>query len=432
MSFDVYPDGVLKSTKHVFCSCHEDEKHVTCYGCGKCYMQLLDDFNKQHEMNNKKAKYLWPDFEDRDAFILCQPSFGVLRWYCTTCENISCEKKKVVAHKSTNTCADSAIKSLQADFASMNTKLDAILKMNEIHSSCDNALSPPRKLVRVAWTGSDNEPSIQAIAPPPSSVSNATMKNKFFKKSTAQDQSQNDFVINLKVKEDCTGSSTGSILKNVHNNRNSMPEFSGRKKFNGSHDLLFKTYSDACKAKSMLDSKLNNCEIGQPKLDKLKRFNLVGFDFDMTLSEVTDSLVQENRWLNLEKTSEDTVIIKGDHKSVITVKKVAKCRNISSYTCHILMSSNMENSIGSNKLSLGYIKCKLYKQSMKRRCYRCQQDDHLAADCKNKLCCPRCSLEHRAENCESTTFKCINCKNGNKHDINHPVYSTVCPYNLSS
>ena len=98
----------------------------------------------------------------------------------------------------------------------------------------------------------------------------------------------------------------------------------------------------------------------------------------------------------------------------------------------MFMSPNMENSIGSKKLTLGYIKCKLYKQSMNRRCYRCQESDHFAADCKNKLRCPRCTLEHRAENCESTEFKCVNCVKGSKDDVNHPVYSSSCPYNLSS
>ena len=119
--------------------------------------------------------------------------------------------------------------------------------------------------------------------------------------------------------------------------------------------------------------KAEKFNIGKPKLDKLNRYNLVGLDFDMSLSEVTDSLVQENKWLNLERLPNDTVIIKGDPKSVITVKKVTKCRNISSFMCQMLMSPNMENSIGLKKLTLRYIKCKLYKQSMKRRCYRCQE-----------------------------------------------------------
>ena len=88
----------------------------------------------------------------------------------------------------------------------------------------------------------------------------------------------------------------------------------------------------------------------------------------------------------------------------------------------------METRIGSNKLIVGYIRCKLYKQSGKRRCYRCQQSDHFAADCKNKLSCPRCSLEHRAENCDADVLKCINCVRGSKPNVNHAV-SILCPYN---
>ena len=195
--------------------------------------------------------------------------------------------------------------------------------------------------------------------------------------------------------------------------------------------MVFKSYTDACKAKLVLDSKLKNCDIGDPKLEKLNGFNLVGFEFSMSTSEVADSLVQENKWLNLEKCSSDTVKIKGDPKSIIVIKKVTKCRNISAFMCYVLMSPNMETLIGSNKLIVGYMRCKLYKQSGKRRCYRCQQSDHFAADCKNKLCCPRCSLEHRAEDCVSNTLKCVNCVRGSKPDVNHAVYSILCPYNLT-
>ena len=441
MGDDVDPVCVAKHMKHVFCSCSDNEKHPTCYGCGKCYMQLLEEYNNTRKIKNKKAQHVWPDFETYDDFITSQPDFGVFRWFCSRCENIlhkDLQQMKMLAHDNAMPSGDSVIGKLQNDFVLMNAKLDEIVKkINETPALSKETSSPPRKFAKVAWSGSNDEPTIRTASLLPCNVNNAlenaSHNSKFSKTPTVKkddDQLQNDFVINLKIKDDCT--CTGSILKSLHDNRTSMPEFCGRKKFNGSHDLLFKSYSDACQAKLMLDSKLNNFKIGKPKLDKLHRYNLVGLDFDMSLSEVIDSLVRENKWLNLERVSDDTVIIKGDPKSVITVKKVTKCRNISSFMCYMLMSPNMENTIGLKKLTLGYIKCKLYKQSMKRRCYRCQQSDHFAAECKNKLCCPRCSLEHRAENCDSTVFKCINCVNGSKDDIKHPVYSILCPYNLSS
>ena len=426
MSYDVYSDGVLKSTKHVFCNCCEDEKHATCFGCGKCYMQLLENYNKQREMESKKAKHVWPDFEDQDAFILAQPSFGVLRWFCSMCEHILCEQKNVnssVSEKVSSNVVpvndDSAVTKLQKDFALMNDKLDDLVtKIAQSHAAID-LTSPPRKFARYEWADlNSNEPTRVTT------TSQLPVERNF----TLQNPVKNDFIINVKSKD--SAPSTGSIFRTMHENKGAMPDFCGRKKFNGSHDLIFKSYSDACSAKLVLDSKLKNCNIGDPKLDKLVRYNLVGFEYDMTPSEVADYLVQENKWLNLEKCSNsDTVQVKGDPKCTIIVKKVSKCRNISSYMCNLLMSPNMEAKIGLNKLIVGYMRCKLYKQNGKLRCYRCQHSDHFAADCKNKLCCPRCSLEHRAEDCDSTILKCINCVRGSKSDINHPVYSLRCPYN---
>ena len=405
------------------CDC-EEEKHVICFGCGMCYSHLLNDYNANKERKNQ----LTEDFIERGDLIIL--SYGVLKWFCPEC-NAALKKGFINSLNDTFSVPDKvspnlpvsndpAVTKLQKDFALMNDKLDDIItKITQSHASID-LTSPPRKFARYEWADlKSHEPTRVTTASQLPVERNITLQNSV----------KNDFIINVKNKD--SSPSTGSIFRTMHENKNSLPEFSGRKKFNGSHDLIFKSYSDACKAKSVLDSKLQNCNIGDPKLDKLNRFNLVGFEYDMAPSEVADYLVHENKWLNLEKCSaSDTVQVKGDPKSTIIVKKLSKCRNISSYMCNLLMSPSMEAKIGLNKLIVGYMRCKLYKQNGKHRCYRCQHSDHFAADCKNKLCCPRCSLEHQAENCDSNILKCINCVRGSKDDVNHPVYSMLCPYNF--
>ena len=79
------------------------------------------------------------------------------------------------------------------------------------------------------------------------------------------------------------------MLKILHDSKASMPDFSGRKRYDGTHDIVFKSYSDACKAKDVLDTKLENIQVGSPILDNMKKFNLVGLEFNMSVTEVTDA-----------------------------------------------------------------------------------------------------------------------------------------------
>ena len=104
------------------------------------------------------------------------------------------------------------------------------------------------------------------------------------------------------------------------------------------------------------------------------------------------------------------------------------CRNKMNYFVNISMSSNIEATIGFKKLSLGYVKCKLYKLSSNRRCYHCQRHGHLARNCTNPVACSRCTGEHSSKECEVNTVKCVNCVLGSKAVTNHASYSDMCLY----
>ena len=46
------------------------------------------------------------------------------------------------------------------------------------------------------------------------------------------------------------------------------------------------------------------------------------------------------------------------------------------------------------------------------RCYKCNRFGHILANCRSKERCSKCGGEHKFNNCEASTMKCVNC-NGN-------------------
>ena len=99
-----------------------------------------------------------------------------------------------------------------------------------------------------------------------------------------------------------------NVLKELHSNRHLVSGMCIRKKRkDGSIDLLFKSFEEAKKAKHIFEENMNNARLSDPSLNDLKRFNLVGLTFEMSKSEVIDSIIEENSsWLDFIKLTEDT------------------------------------------------------------------------------------------------------------------------------
>ena len=55
------------------------------------------------------------------------------------------------------------------------------------------------------------------------------------------------------------------------------------------------------------------------------------------------------------------------------------------------------------------------------RCFKCNRFGHVTANCRGKERCSKCGGEHKIENCQTSTVKCVNC-NGN-----HTASSKECP-----
>ena len=85
-----------------------------------------------------------------------------------------------------------------------------------------------------------------------------------------------------------------------------MPNFIAKKKLDGSVDILLNSFDDADKIKSLFDEKLNDAAISKPLPKKFKRFTLVGLEFKMSVDEVTDTIMEENKyWLDLIKSDDN-------------------------------------------------------------------------------------------------------------------------------
>lgn len=87
--------------------------------------------------------------------------------------------------------------------------------------------------------------------------------------------------------------------------------------------------------------------------------------------------------------------------------------------------------IKSDKLSIGWDRCKVYEHIYVSRCYRCLGYNHIAKVCTRKQACIRCGGEHEFKDCMSDSEKCINCLTAasklNLHlDVNHRATSMEC------
>ncbi|KAJ3663265.1 hypothetical protein Zmor_007568 [Zophobas morio] len=78
-----------------------------------------------------------------------------------------------------------------------------------------------------------------------------------------------------------------------------------------------------------------------------------------------------------------------------------------------------------------YDYCNAFEGLEVNRCFNCNNFGHSSRVCKEKISCPKCSCEHRIADCQSDSFKCINCtrlvsKENKQIDTQHAVWDHNC------
>ena len=406
------------------CECETThDRSLLCAGCGVCYFDALNKFNLTAKKSKREDIY-----EDDTLFTY---SFGKVRWFCSDCNSkylnnaYSCfehclgkdsdVKTGNQNERWTNTQRDEMLVKLNTDSDSMKKMLVSVLDLLQKKpsgASIPDFNSPVRKKAMVTFPEDGSSPAIQIFNPVTKKV----------------DSSYSDKV-KMNIRKNAADANS-NLLKSLHDAKGLVPEFTGRKKIDGSVEVLFKNFEDANKAKAILDDKLKNAVVNCPAPAKQSRFNLVGLPFEMGASEVVDALVDENKhWLDLKKSAENVVSIKSDPYSCIHVHSVSKCKSSDVYKAIVSVSANMLATLGQRKLSVGFVKCKLYSWKSHGRCYRCQEVGHFVASCKGNIACSKCSGDHYLKDCESDRNRCVNCVLHEKEDISHPSYSPDCPFN---
>lgn len=112
--------------------------------------------------------------------------------------------------------------------------------------------------------------------------------------------------------------------------------------------------------------------------------------------------------------------------SEIEVMKIYENKQLNNFGAIVEFDDESANNIKKlGKLNIGWNRCRIENFTSIRRCYK-------SADCKNKIACLKCSVEHISKDCKSNICKCINCDTINrkyktKYDANHPAWSKKCP-----
>jgi hypothetical protein len=125
------------------------------------------------------------------------------------------------------------------------------------------------------------------------------------------------------------------------------------------------------------------------------------------------------------------IINEEDNLKIIKIEK-NKTRN-NCYNLIVECDANVwQRMIEQRKIKIGWNRCLVLDGVDVRRCFNCSQYSHFAKDCKNKLCCPKCSGEHNLKDCRNDVPKYINCENAIKKyklsnvDVEHAVWSSDC------
>ena len=143
-----------------------------------------------------------------------------------------------------------------------------------------------------------------------------------------------------------------------------------------------------------------------------------------------------------EVKEEDLIeVIKSQNKlsgEINLVKCYSRFNNPNKYNAIIETEKNVFKELiemEKSCLNIGWNKCLVFDKINVKRCFNCWGFNHNAQNCTNKICCPKCSGEHKIDECENEVMKCKNCalsveKLNINIDSSHDVRDANCPVYL--
>lgn len=94
--------------------------------------------------------------------------------------------------------------------------------------------------------------------------------------------------------------------------------------------------------------------------------------------------------------------------------------------------NTFDKMINKKTVKIGWSMCKVNVYMNMIRCFKCNEYNHQAKDCKqDDYTCPRCSGDHKIHECPNIVLKCCNClklnaKTGLGVPTNHYAWSDKC------
>lgn len=107
-------------------------------------------------------------------------------------------------------------------------------------------------------------------------------------------------------------------------------------------------------------------------------------------------------------------------------------------TSHLVLQLNERDALilMAAKVCIGFNRCTVRRYVSIQRCFHCQLIGHTAKDCKNPEACAKCGQQHNAQDCRSSRYNCVNCRqlvdyyNGDYRragvHTQHPSYDPQC------
>jgi len=99
---------------------------------------------------------------------------------------------------------------------------------------------------------------------------------------------------------DATKQSNIEALKHLESDDVLSSKCSTKLSRDGSVNLLFRAYKDAVAVKEKLKEKFNLCDIAQPSVRNLKKIDLVGLPYEVSVNEAATSIVKNNPDLKMQ------------------------------------------------------------------------------------------------------------------------------------